>query len=48
VKNNVPKIISEGFGITKIAQEKDAAAKALEYLKQMGENVVKKNKLLCE
>jgi dsRNA-specific ribonuclease len=48
VKNNVPKIISEGFGVTKIAQEKDAAAKALEYLKQMGENVAKRNKLLCE
>jgi len=48
VKNNISTVISKGYGITKIAQEKDAASKALDYLKNIGENVAKKPKLLCE
>jgi hypothetical protein len=48
VKHNISKEIAKGFGITKVAQEKDAAAKALEYLKTQGVDITKKVKMFCE
>lgn len=40
--------ISQGEGLTKVVQEKDAAAKALKFLESQGYNTEKKFKLLCD
>ncbi len=48
VKNNVFTYIAKGEGNTKVAQEKDAASKALKYLHANGYDVEKKFKLFCE
>lgn len=48
VKNNFFTKIAVGTGNTKVAQEKDAASKALQYLKEIGYDVEKKFKLFCE
>lgn len=48
VKDNFSKLIATGVGNTKVAQEKDAASKALEFLKNAGYDVEKKFKLFCE
>lgn len=48
VKNNIFTKIAIGRGNTKVAQEKDAAAQALQYLHENGYDVEKKFKLFCE
>lgn len=48
VKNNVYTKIATGKGNTKVAQEKDAASQALQYLHNKNYNVEKKFKLFCE
>lgn len=48
VKNGIKTRISIGRGINKAAQDKDAANKAIEYLKDKGYDIEKKFKLFCE